>query len=306
MTVFDKLIARTLPYVPKPLVWQFSKPYVAGNTIDDAVRVVKELNAEKVMATIDVLGEFIHSTDQVAPTVETYKKVLDVIDKEQLEANISIKLTAFGLLLDKEFCADSVMNLIGYANSKYNNFVRIDMEDSACTDDTIEIYERARKQFPKTGLVIQAYLRRSMADVQRLIQEAPAKPDPNLRICKGIYIEPEEIAFKDRQEIRQSFVDLVEMMIKNGRYVGIATHDEWVVTETEKIIKKYNAQPDQYEYQMLLGVLPDLRRKIQANGHRVRVYVPFGKDWYGYCTRRLKENPALAGHVLKNLVKPKK
>ncbi len=302
MNIFDNLVVSALSFIPKPIVWQFSKPYVAGSNISDAVRIIKKLNGEGVSTTVDVLGEFITNTNQVSPTVDMYKRVLDVIDQEKLDANISIKLTAFGLQLDKKFCIDSALNLIGYANDKYNNFVRIDMEDSNCTTDTIEVYQRAHKQYEKVGLVVQSYLHRCMDDVQRLIKEEKV----NLRICKGIYIEPPDIAFQTKMDIRQNFVALVDEMLKNDCYVAIATHDQYVVEETMRLIERYKIRPDQYEYQMLLGVLPNLRRKIVKQGHRMRVYVPFGKDWYGYCTRRLKENPTIARHVLKNLIKAKK
>ena len=294
MKWLNKLIALTLPFVPKPIVGFFSKHYIAGDTLDDAVKLVKELNDKKMMATIDVLGEEITDKKQSLEAVETYKQVLEAIEKENLDANISLKPTHMGLEIDKEFCYENIKGLVKLAAEK-NNFVRIDMEDSTTTDDTIDMYLRLKKDFQNVGTVLQSYLRRNIDDVNRLI---PNKA--NLRLCKGIYNEKREIAYKDKDIVNYNFNYSLKKLLENGCYVGIATHDEKLVWYALKLIDQLKLKPDQYEFQMLLGVDHELRRIIVNSGHRLRVYVPFGTQWFGYSTRRLKENPAMAGHILKN------
>ncbi len=294
MRWFNQLIATTLPFVPKPIVGFFSKHYIAGEKLENAVSLVKTLNSQRMMATIDVLGEEVKVKEQSLKAVQIYNEVLEAISKEKLDANISVKPTHMGLNIDKEFCYNNIRGLVEEA-AKTGNFVRIDMEDSTTADDTIDIYLRIKNDFPNVGTVLQAYLRRNISDVNRLIPH-----HANLRLCKGIYKEKREIAYKDKMIINDNFNYSLEKLLNNGCYVGIATHDEKLVWHALKLIDQFKLKPEQYEFQMLLGVDHELRRIIVNDGHRLRVYVPFGSDWFGYSTRRLKENPDIAGHIIKN------
>jgi len=292
----NKLISLTLPFVPKPIVGIFSRPYIAGEHMSDAVRVVRELMAEGACATIDVLGEEVKNKEKARNALANYMRVLDVIQEEKLDANISIKLTQLGLKIDKEFCFENIRTLVEAAKN-HGNFVRIDMEDSSCTTDTLEIYRRLREEFDNVGTVLQAYLRRTIQDINDLL---PLKP--NLRLCKGIYVEPREIAYKDKVIINKNYAYALEKLLTGGAsYVGIATHDEKLVWEALRIIDQFNIDKSRFEFQMLLGVDPQLRRIIINSGYKLRVYVPFGTEWFAYSTRRLKENPNIVGYVLHNL-----
>jgi len=296
MKLFNKLIALSLPIVPKPIVSLFAKRYVAGAELADAVRVVKELNRQGMCATIDVLGENVNNAEQTKGYADAYLKVLNTIRNEELDANISLKPTQMGLKLDPELCYQNIKMVAGKAN-EHDIFVRIDMEDSSCTSDTISLYLRLHEEFENVGIVIQSYLRRSLADVKSLLEKKT-----NFRICKGIYIEPRQIAYKDGDIINRNYVFLTEIMLKSRCYVGIATHDEKLVWESLRLIDEMRLNPDEYEFQMLLGVDEQLRQIIVDAGHKLRVYVPFGKDWFPYCKRRIKENPQIAKYVLKGML----
>ncbi len=292
----NKLISLTLPFVPKPIVGVFSRPYIAGEHMSDAVRVVRELMAEGACATIDVLGEEVKDKEKARNALANYMRVLDVIQEEKLDANISIKLTQLGLKIDKEFCFENIRTLVEAAKN-HGNFVRIDMEDSSCTTDTLDIYRRLREEFDNVGTVLQAYLRRTIQDINDLL---PLKP--NLRLCKGIYVEPREIAYKDKVIINKNYAYALEKLLTgSASYVGIATHDEKLVWEALRIIDQFHIDKSRFEFQMLLGVDPQLRRIIINSGYKLRVYVPFGTEWFAYSTRRLKENPNIVGYVLHNL-----
>jgi proline dehydrogenase len=292
---FNSLIVRTLPFVPKPLVRVVSSRYVAGETLAQALPVVRELNRERCMATLDVLGEDVTRLEETEETVLEYSRALDALAENGLDSNISVKLSALGLRLDPAYCRRQ-LNRILDAAGRHGTFVRIDMEDSAVTEETIGITLEARRRTEKVGLVLQAYLRRSRADAARAIRAGA-----NVRVCKGIYAEPPEIAYQDREEIRENFAALVDDLLGAGCYVGIATHDEVLVARALTTIGRLRLSPQAYEFQMLLGVAGDLRRRLVAAGHRLRVYVPYGRAWYGYSMRRLKENPTIAGHIVKNL-----
>jgi len=297
MSLLDKLVVWGLPVVPKPIVGYFSKTYIAGPSLDDAVRVVKNLNAEKIMATIDLLGEESREKEHAEFAVEEYKRILSEINTQGLDANVSLKPTHMGYLIDKEYCYSNIREVIREAKS-YNNFVRIDMENRYTTSDTIEMFLRLKEEFEgHVGTVIQAYLRRTSADINRLITHKA-----NLRLCKGIYVEPREDAYKDMAIVNENFRFNLEKLLRNGCYVGIATHDEKLVWQALRLIEELNLNPMQYEFQMLLGVDEQLRKILVNSGHRLRVYVPYGKDWYPYSTRRLKENPKMAGYVLKRIL----
>jgi proline dehydrogenase len=296
MNLLNKLIVTALPVIPKPIVRKFAGKYIAGEKLSDAVRVVKELNTKGIMATLDVLGEAITTKEEAIVARNEILELFPTIQKEKLDSNVSIKLTQLGLALDKNFCLENVRMIVSRAK-EMNNFVRIDMEDSPTTDDTIWVYRQIRKEFKNSGIVLQAYMRRTEDDSDRLIKDGLG----HFRLCKGIYVEPAEIAFKGHDEVNQNFVQVLKKMFEQKAYVGIATHDDYLVDATYRIIQSMKLQKHEYEFQMLLGVKDDLRSKIVRDGHRMRVYVPFGEHWYRYSIRRFKENPQMAGYVLKAL-----
>jgi proline dehydrogenase len=281
--------------MPKSVVGFFSKRYIAGESIDDAVRVTRELNRQGIYATIDVLGEAVKNREEAVDSKNKALEVLDTIVKFNLKANLSIKPTQMGLAIDEDFAYDQVRTLVQKAK-EINIFIRIDMEDSPYTDATFHLFRKLKQDYDNLGVVVQAYMKRTYDDVVVL-----NKIGTNYRLCKGIYIEPPAIAYKDKQTIRKNYVKDLEIMLKNGNYVGIATHDEYLVNEAYLLIQKLNISKDKFEFQMLLGVREDLRNKINNDGYKIRIYVPFGKDWYAYSTRRLKENPQVAGHIFRNM-----
>jgi len=296
LQLLNKLVVAALPLVPKALVRRVAARYIAGGTMADAVRLVRQLNQNSMMATLDVLGEHIFTKEEAEATTADYLEALEAIDREKLDSNISIKLTAFGLKLDFDFCLANVRRVVQRAH-ELKNFVRIDMEDSTCTAGTLRIYDLLRKEYHNVGAVIQAYLRRSLTDIRSLTQNgAPA----NFRICKGIYIEPRFIAYKNRELINKNYTYLLAEMLRRGAYVGIATHDERLVWDAMRLIDEMKPPRDKYEFQMLLGVDEELRDTIVKAGHRLRIYVPFGKSWHAYSIRRLQENPQIAGYVIRN------
>ncbi len=296
--LFDKAIAASLPLIPKAIVRRFARRYVAGEHLEDAVARVKELKSWGASATLDVLGEEIESIEAGERARLDYLRVLEVIKDEALDANISIKLTAFGLKLDPEATYSRVRDVVQRAR-EFSNFVRIDMEDSSTTTATIEIYRRLRAEgFDNIGLVLQAYMRRSLADVEALSELVPS-----YRLCKGIYVEPEEVAYKEFGEVSDNFIAVLEKMLETKSYVGIATHDHALAKRAEKAIAERGTDVSSYEFQMLLGVDQPLGTRLMEAGHNLRVYVPFGDEWYLYCMRRLKENPKIGRYVLFGLFK---
>jgi len=299
--MFNRFIAAILPWFPKKFIWLFSKSYISGETIDDAIRVSKEFKKNNIDITIDVLGEFITTLGEAEENKKEYLDLIDVTNKSGIDGNFSVKPTFFGLLIDKEECYKHIREIVAKA-STYNNFIRIDMEDSSCTDMEIELFRRLQKEFPaNVGLVVQAYLKRTLDDIKSLSDLNSDKHPLNFRLCKGIYIEPAEIAYKKYEEINRHFLEDLEYMFKNKIYVGIATHDKPLVEGAYSLIREYNVPKTMYEFQMLYGVTPGLRESIVKDGHRMRVYVPFGTKWFGYSTRRLKENPKMASHIIKAL-----
>jgi len=292
VALLDRAIVRLLPAVPKPVVQRLSSRYIAGPTIDDAMRVVSRLNAKGKLATVDVLGEEVTSADEARAIAGQYHDVLARLDEESLDANISIKLTALGLELDLGLCRENLEAVVVDAAAR-GRFVRIDMEDSSTTDRTLDLHRELRDDgHENVGVVLQAYLRRTLDDVAGL---------DNVRICKGIYIEPPELAFDDFDDVRASYVRCLEALVAQGTYVGIATHDEYLIGEGLRIVGDAALAPDRYEFQMLLGVRPDRADELIAAGHRLRVYVPYGTDWYEYSVRRLQENPKIAGYVARDI-----
>ena len=299
MGLLDRAISLTLPAVPKPLVRVFSRRYIAGSTMDEAFAVVQKIERQGAMTTLDILGELTHTLDEAREHTDAYNRLARRIAEQKLaQTNVSVKLTAIGLLLDRDVCLANMRRLLQRVDYT-DNFVRIDMEDSAGTTATLEIYRTLREEFRgRVGVVLQARLRRSLDDLEQL-----ADGDVNVRLCKGIYLEPREIAYTDPEIIRRNFVLLLDRMFELGAYVGIATHDEMLVWEALRLIKKHRIRHDRYEFQMLLGVTESLRRTLIESGHRLRVYVPYGKHWYAYSVRRLRENPQIAGYAFKAMFK---
>jgi proline dehydrogenase len=299
MSLLDKAVSFSLPAVPKPIVGFFSKRYIAGTSREDAVRVVRELAREGAMSTLDILGEFVSSLAQADATAKAYVELVGFLGAQAVpNPNVSVKLTAFGLLLDPAHCLGHMRTLIRAA-AAVDGFVRIDMEDALCTDRTIAIYRALRSEFPgHVGIVLQSRLRRTLADVDALTDE-PA----NFRLCKGIYPERREIAFTDPEIIRSNFTLALTRMFERGAYVGIATHDERLVWEALRLVRQFALTRERYEFQMLLGVEEELRSILLREGHRLRVYVPYGEEWYAYSVRRLRESPQIAGHAFRALIR---
>ncbi len=299
--MINKLITSILPYMPQKLVWVFSKKYIAGETIGHAIQASKKLNEENIYVTIDLLGEFIETMDQADFNKNEYLNIIEAFEKAKIKGNYSLKPTSFGLLIDEDKCYENIRSIVELA-SKYNSFVRIDMEDSVCVDLEMSLYKRLKDEFPmNVGLVLQAYLYRTEKDIDEMLKWHTSDSPLNFRLVKGIYNEPEEIAIKDFNGINDNFLRLLDKLMLNGIYVGIATHDKQLIEGSKAIIDKYNVSDDKYEYQMLYGVTPDLRSKIVSDNKKMRIYVPFGKDWFGYCIRRLKENPQMTKHIIKSI-----
>jgi proline dehydrogenase len=286
LALLDRALVQLLPAVPRPVVRRIADRYIAGEEIDEAVATVARLNADGMTATVDVLGEEIQNGEEAQEIVDLYHDSLDAIGEHSLDANISVKPTAVGLKLGYDVGKANIEALVRHA-AESGNFVRIDMEDSTTTDDTLRMYRELRGDgLDNVGVVLQARLRRTLDDIAEL-----ADLSPNVRICKGIYLEPESIAFTDFEDIRASYVRSLEALAETASYVGIATHDEFLISEGKRIAR------ERYEFQMLLGVRESLGRDLVSEGERLRIYVPFGRQWYEYSLRRLQENPRIAGYV---------
>jgi proline dehydrogenase len=292
VALLDQAIVRLLPAVPRPVVRRLSAPYIAGPELADAVRVVKEANAQRKHATIDVLGEHTESPEEAERMAREYERVFDAIEREQLDSNVSVKPTAFGLRVGYELCRDTILPVVLHAAER-SNFVRIEMEDATTTDDTLALYRELRADgHDNIGTVLQASLRRTQDDIRAL-----ADLRPNIRLVKGIYVESSAIQFKDYEAVRASFVQALDALLDAGCYVAIATHDDWLVEQSLERVRRRGLGREEYEFQMLLGVKPDLGDRLVRDGHRLRIYVPFGRQWYEYSLRRLQENPKIARYV---------
>jgi proline dehydrogenase len=301
MMFFNRIIAAILPFMPKGFVWIFSKKYIAGKTIDQAIAISKELNANGSMVTIDLLGEFITQLDEAEKNKDEYLNIIEQVQKHKINGNYSLKPTMFGLLIDEETCYKNIREIVKKAAS-YNNFVRVDIEDSQCVDMEIKLFRRLKAEFPKNvGLVLQAYLKRTRKDIEDMLDLNTKELPVNYRLCKGIYVESEKIAYKKYEEINKHFLIDLEYMFQQGIYPGIATHDVKLVEGAYQLIEKYKVPNDKFEFQMLYGVTPGLRQSIIDKGYRMRVYVPFGEKWFAYSTRRLKENPRMAQDIIKGI-----
>jgi proline dehydrogenase len=297
VSLVDSAIARLLPAVPKPVVRRISERYIAGEELDDALRVVHGLNQDGKLATLDVLGEEVTDPDEAAAIAAAYRDAIDAFERGRLDSNVSIKPTALGLMLGYDVCRENLEAVVRHAAER-GNFVRIDMEDSTTTDETLRLYrELLEEGYENVGIVLQARLKRTIQDVRDL-----AALRPNVRICKGIYLERPEIAFRDFEAVQASFVQALGELLGNGSYVGIATHDEWLLEQGERLVAEHGLERDQYEFQMLLGVRPALGNALVRDGHRLRIYTPFGRHWYSYSLRRLQENPRIAGYIAADTV----
>jgi proline dehydrogenase len=290
LALLDRAIVRVLPAVPRPVVRRLSSHYIAGSELADAVRVVQRQNAVGKLATIDVLGEETRDAAEARAIADEYDRVIETIERERLDSNISLKPTALGLRIGRDLCRDNLERVIRNAAAR-GNFVRIEMEDATTTNDTLDLYRELRAAgHENIGIVLQASLRRTLDDVRAL-----ADLRPNVRLCKGIYVESPDIQIKDYDEVRANFVALLDALLGAGSYVGIATHDDWLVEQARTRVERLDREA--YEFQMLLGVRPELGDRIVADRHRLRIYVPYGRQWYEYSLRRLQENPKIAGYV---------
>ena len=292
MALLDRAIVRLLPAVPRPVVQKLSERYIAGPELKDARETVRRINAQGKLATIDVLGEEITTPEEAAAIVRAYQDVFADIEQCKLDSNVSVKLTALGLKLGYDLCRKNLETVVVDAASR-GNFVRIDMEDSSTTDDTLALYRDLRRDgHGNVGIVLQATLRRTLSDIRDL-----ADLKPSVRLCKGIYIEPPEIAYREFGAVRANFVRALQALLDGGCYIGIATHDEWLIGEGKRLVSARDLSRDEYEFQMLLGVREELGDRLIRAGHRLRIYVPFGRHWYAYSLRRLQENPKIAGYI---------
>jgi proline dehydrogenase len=292
LAILDRAIVRMLPAVPRPIVQKLSQRYIAGPELEDAREAVRRVNSEGKVATIDVLGEEITNEADAAAIVRAYRDVLADVESNGLDSGISVKPTALGLKLGYDVCRANLRTVVEDAASR-GNFVRIDMEDSSTTDDTLRLYRELRESgHDNVGVVLQALLRRTFDDVAAL-----ADLRPSVRLCKGIYIEPAHLAFQSFEEVRTSYMRALEALFESSSHTAIATHDEWLVDEGRRLVAERGLTSEHYEFQMLLGVRPALEDRLVREGHRLRIYVPFGRHWYEYSLRRLQENPRIAGYI---------
>src|ERR1044071_1024590 len=272
--------------------------FVAGDTIDEVIPFIRHLNMENCTASFDHLNEAVGSADEAEQEVAEYLNILTKIDEQRIRSNVSIKLTQFGLGLDPELAYQNARRVVEDAHRR-GNFVRVDMEDSSVTQVTIDIFKRLRAEFDlnTVGIVLQSYLFRTYADAQELVK-IPAR----IRICKGAYLEPPEVAFPDKKDVDANYVKVMQLLLSSGTYHGIATHDPKMVDATVDFASREKIGKDKFEFQMLFGVRRDLQRQLARDGYNVRIYVPYGKHWYPYFMRRLAERPANVWFVLKNVL----
>lgn len=297
MSAGGTVVAGILPALPSRAIWPVSRRYIAGATLQDAIRTAISLQTRGRLATLDVLGEELESPNHVREIVREYERALDAIQVHVQDATLSIRMSAMGLRVEPGTCAENIRALVVGAKARGLNLT-IDMEDSTTKDQTLKTYARLRAQrHDNVGIVLQAYLHDVLADVDRLADLAP-----RVRVVKGIWREPVRVAYQDAQAIRSNYVRLLDRLLAAGSYVEIATHDEWLIGEALQLLERYGKSPEEYEFQMLLGVTEELGDYLVGLGHRVRVYVPYGKNWYEYSLRRLKENPQIASYVVRDTV----
>jgi proline dehydrogenase len=300
LALFDRAIVRMLPAVPRPLVQRLSERYIAGPELKDAREAVRHINAQGKLATIDVLGEEITNEHEAAAIVRAYQDVFADIEHCGLDSNVSVKLTALGLNLDYDLCRANLGVVVADAASR-GNFVRIDMEDHTTTDATLAMWRAVRPinaGHGDSGVVIQAALRRSPTDVDALIAE-----QARIRLCKGAYVEPAAVAFPDKADVDAAYGQLMERLLREGSFPAIATHDERLIARAVAFVRANGIEPDRFEFQMLYGIRRDLQERLVRAGYGVRVYVPFGTQWYPYFMRRLAERPANVAFILRSILR---
>jgi len=296
MKLINNLIIQILPFLPKFLVKIVASPYIAGITDEEMLQNVKKLNRKGFKVAIDILGEHVKTENEAEEITKRYSRIYDEINKRNLLANISIKLTHIGQDLGIDIVRNNLSKLVEAAK-KNNNFLRLDMENVPYTSETIQLYKEMFNNYNQIGIVIQAYLHRSIDDIKALSNDKF-----NVRICKGIYVEDPHLVLNDYNDIRENYISLVKESLNNGSYVGIATHDEFLIDSLYSWILENNISKDRYEFQVLHGVpMQKKLKKLMEDGNIVRVYLPYGDNWYDYSVRRLKENPKMAGYIIKNL-----
>lgn len=295
MRLLNRAVAAALPLLPKAAVRPFARPYIAGTTVAHLMETGEELAREGYRLALSQLGEFVTRPEEAEEAARVYREVLDEVARRSLPAYIHVKLTQLGVTFDPALCRRLVAGLLERARSRGGPFVRMDMEDSPRIDPTLSLYRELRAEWPtELGVVIQARMRRSLADVREIAPHRTA-----VRLCKGVYLEPHEIAYTDPEIIRENYVTLLEELLGAGCRVGIATHDEWIIYRAARIVERLGLGPEDYEFQMLHGVRPKLREIVLGAGHPVRIGVPFGPEWLPYSLRRLRKNPDILGHVVR-------
>ena len=295
MNVINNIITKTIPFLPKKIVKIIADKYVAGETTKEALKVIQNLNSKKYDITIDLLGEHLNNAQEIDKVTNIYINLLDEINKQSLSSNISVKPTHIGLDLELEEFYKNALKLVKKAET-LNNFIRFDMEHSGTTDDTINVFKRIYKNHKNIGTVFQAYLKRTYNDIDNMEQKI------NFRLCKGIYNENSNIAYKDKQKINKNYLRIAELAFKKKHYIGLATHDLDLINQLYLLIEKYNAPTTNFEFQVLYGVpMQGWLQKHLNNNYKVRIYLPYGPQWYEYSIRRLKENPDIARYVAKSI-----
>ena len=294
--MINNILASSVSIMPKWFIKLFSKSYIAGYEPKEVINIVKNLNTQGFSATIDILGEHTKSQERTNSVTNEYTQLYSDIAENSVDSNISVKPTHIGLDISMDLAFENFKKLVEKASER-SNFLRIDMESSKNTDSTFKIYDDLFKIYPKVGVVLQAYLKRSIADIEML-----AGPGFNARICKGIYKENKNIAYQNSEDINKNFLAMAKIMLAKNSYACYATHDLQLIDDLISLTKDMNADPSKFEFQVLFGVpMKGKLKKLLESGYKVRVYVPYGPDWYEYSLRRLKENPNIAGYVIKNL-----
>ncbi len=296
--MINKLIAWIIPFLPEKFIWLFSKKYIAGKNFHDALKIVKLLNTKRILTTIDILGESLHNKQQAKNFKKKYIQTIEKSSEHGLLTTFSLKPTMFGLLNDFEFCYQTIRQIVASA-VRHNFMIRIDMEDSQCTDLELALFKKLYGEYPcNVGIVIQSYLKRSLSDLKTIQQFSNPKHPVNIRLCKGIYIEPPDIAYKKKDEINTNFLQCLDFILVQNMFPAIATHDKKLIRDCLSLISKHKTKKNHYEFQMLYGVTPRLRDAIVNEGHFMRIYVPYGEKWFNYSTRRLKENPHIVYDII--------
>ena len=298
MPITNSLLATIMPYLPKVLVRPFAKPYVAGESIDSVIKIAKKLNDNGFSTTLDILGEFVNSKEEANKIKNAYSELIKNISSKKLDSTISVKLTHLGLGIDSKLGEEN-FNSLSLIGKEYNVGITIDMENSPYTSKTFEIYKNAIIKNEKLGAVIQAYLYRSLDDIKDLDSSLL-----NLRICKGIYNESQDIAIQDRLAINDNYFEMAKSLLNGQGYACLATHDLTLIDRLESFIDENDISPKRFEFQVLYGVpMGNRLEELKSKGYKIRIYVPFGEAWFEYSVRRLKENPKIISYVLKNLFK---